>query len=356
MLEELKNITIDENDTIKNSIKKLNLSGKRTLIVVDKKNKLLGTLSDGDIRKSILKVFNLNTKIKNLYQKNPLYLTEKSYTNEEAKKLFISKKITLIPLINSKKTLTSFVSIDNFFDSKEIPHNNFKIPVIIMAGGLGTRLKPFTNVLPKPLLPFENKTIIDRIISNCESYNLTDIFISINTQSKVLRAYLEEMYKNSSIKIRYIEEKKPLGTIGSIKLLSNKRFKTFMVINCDIISFFDYSSFFDFHKKKKNHISFVVSQKQLANPYGVCKKDKKNNFVQIVEKPITNHLINVGIYLINSDIIKYIPRNKEFNATDLINLVKTKNKRIGIFPVSEDCWSDLGQWNQYNSFLKNYDN
>ena len=100
-----------------------------------------------------------------------------------------------------------------------------------MAGGLGTRLKPFTNVLPKPLLPFENKTIIDRIISNCESYNLTDIFISINNQSKVLKAYLEEMYKKSSIKIRYIEEKKPLGTIGSIKLLSNKRFETFMVIN-----------------------------------------------------------------------------------------------------------------------------
>jgi len=356
MSEELKKITIYANETIKNSIKKLNHSGKRTLIVVDKKNKLLGTLSDGDIRKSILKVFNLNSKIKNLYQKNPFCLVENSYTKEEAKKLFISKKITLIPLINNKKILTSFISIENFFNAKEILHNNFKIPVIIMAGGLGTRLKPFTNVLPKPLLPFENKTIIDRIISNCESYNLTDIFISINNQSKVLRAYLEEMYKKSSINIRYIEEKKPLGTIGSIKLLSNKRFKTLMVINCDIISFFDYPSFFNFHKQKKNDISFVVSQKQLANPYGVCKKDKKNNFVKIVEKPTTNHLINVGIYLINSDIIKYIPKNKEFNATDLINLVKTKNKRIGIFPVSDDCWSDLGQWNQYNHFLKSYDN
>ena len=167
MLEELKKITIDENDTIKNSIKKLNLSGKRTLIVIDKNNKLLGTLSDGDIRKSILKVFDLNTKIKNLYQKNPLYLIENSYTKEEAKKIFISKKITLIPLINSKKALISFISIENVFNSKKILHNNFKIPVIIMAGGLGTRLKPFTNVLPKPLLPFENKTIIDRIISNC---------------------------------------------------------------------------------------------------------------------------------------------------------------------------------------------
>ena len=129
-----------------------------------------------------------------------------------------------------------------------------------------------------------------------------------------------------------------------------------MEINCDILSFFDYTSLFNFHRQKKNHISFVVSQKQLANPYGVCKKDKKNNFVKIVEKPTTNHLINVGIYLINSDIIKYIPRNKEFNATDLINLAKTKNKRIGIFPVSDDCWSDLGQWNQYNNFLKSYDN
>lgn len=357
MSKNISNIIINENETIKNSIKKLNSSGKKILIVVDTKGKLLGTLSDGDIRKSIIKVFNLDTKIKKLYQKNSYYLFENSFSISKVKKIFIEKDISLIPIVNKDKIIVDYVSIDTLINTKK--ENNIygnKLVVVIMAGGVGSRLKPFTNFLPKALLPFNNKTIIDNIISNLENYSINNIRISINQNNKVVKAYLDDIYRKSNFTIKYIYEKKPLGTIGSIKLLKDKKIKDILVINCDIVSFFDLNAFISFHNKEKNDISFIVSQKKISNPYGICKKNKNNQFIRIIEKPVTNNLINVGIYLLNSKITKMIPNNQSYNVTDLINKAKEKNKKIGFFPISDDCWADVGQWNHYEEFLMNNEN
>lgn len=339
-------------DTLKIAIEKLNKCAKRTLIVVNKDLKLLGTISDGDIRKSLLKSFSISSSIKKIYQRKPSYFLENTFSKQDLNNLFIKKEITIVPIVNNNKKVVDYITLDKFLNKSKKSNLHKNVAVIIMAGGYGTRLKPFTNFLPKPLLPVDDQTVIDKILGEFIKYGFENFYISVNFKSKLLKTYINETYSNKSLNIGYIEEKQPLGTIGSVRLLSNKSFKEILVVNCDIISYFDINSFLNFHRKNKNSITLVASQKKYIYPYGICKKNKNNELQNLIEKPSTNILINVGIYILNNNIKKLIALNKKFDATDLINLAKKKKFKVGIFPISEECWSDVGQWTNFKDFIE----
>ena len=217
-----------------------------------------------------------------------------------------------------------------------------------MSGGKGTRLKPFTEMFPKPLLPVGNKTAIDHITDNFLKNDFNNFVFSINYKSKLLKAYLQEK-KEKKIKINYIQEKKPLGTAGSLKLLNKKFLKEdFFVINCDTILNLDFQSLLEYHKSNKNYITLVVSMKEIMIPYGVCLLKKDNTLDQINEKPKKRYLVNTGLYVVNPKVIKFIPSNRVFDFDELIQKVKKKRFKIGLFPIEDKSWKDIGSWDDFN--------
>ena len=219
-----------------------------------------------------------------------------------------------------------------------------------MAGGKGTRLKPLTDILPKPLVPIQNKTIIEHIIENFEETGSKDFYLSVNYKAKLIKAYFEEIGPEHNVK--YIEEDTPLGTAGSLKYLNKVLTKPFFVTNCDVIVKANYQSLYKFHLKGKYDITLVASAKEYIIPYGTCELNKEGSLSLINEKPVYNFLVNTGLYVINPEILDLIPKNKPYDITQLFADTKKTGKKIGVFPVSEDAWFDVGQWGEYKSTLK----
>ena len=207
--------------------------------------KILGTLSDGDIRKAILKNFDLTQRIEFIYKKNPYVLLENKFSKKDANKLFLDYKIDLIPIVDKNSKVKDFISWNNFFGDTQ-KKKELDIPVIIMAGGQGDRLQPFTKVLPKPLIPINDKPIIEHVIENFLKFGIKNYYLSVNFKSRVLKAYFEESKHN--YEISFLEEDKPLGTSGSLKLLKKHNLKSFIVTNCDTIIDIDLNDFYEFHK------------------------------------------------------------------------------------------------------------
>ena len=341
--------TILEDDNIKNALLKLKVNGEKTLVVISKTNKLKGTLSDGDVRTAFLNNLNLNSKIKKILKKECIYFYDQEYTLSTLKKIFLESKIGLIPIIDGKKNIVKIVSWDNIFVNKyKIKKLDAKI--VIMAGGKGSRLEPFTEILPKPLIPVNNRTIIEIIIEKFKEHNINQFYISVNYKFEIIKAYLKET--NLKCKINYLTEKKQLGTAGPLSLLPKHINKTIVVSNCDITIDEDYSEIYDYHKSKKHDLTLVITNKKTILPYGNCIIDKKGNLKKIIEKPENNYFINTGFYFLEPKVIKLIPKNVNYNFNELINDLIKKKYKIGVFPIQNQNWKDVGQWSEYLDFLK----
>ena len=240
---------------------------------------------------------------------------------------------------------------NTIFGNKKIDQNfNKKIPVVIMAGGKGTRLEPFTKVLPKPLIPIDDKTVIERIIEKFRNFGLDTFYISINYKSKIIKSFFEEL--NPNYKVKFLEEKKPLGTIGSLGFIKQKINEDIIITNSDIIVDLDIKDFYNFHKDNKNDLSIVVAAKEYEIPYGSCEINSKGKLTKINEKPILNFLVNTGLYILNNASLKKIKKNKRLDMDELINHLLKKKKKVMVFPVSEKSWIDIGQWVEYKKTIE----
>ena len=329
------------------ALETLRKAGSKCLIIVDKDNKLLGTLTDGDLRSIIISGHKLNKSIKKYYNKNPKFVYQNNFNLKDLKNDFLREKYDLIPVITKKKKVIDIITWDQAF-KKDLTQNkliNKKIKLVVMAGGLGQRLKPFTSILPKPLIPINNKSVLEHILDNFYNSGIKDVYISLNYKSKTMKSYCQEI--KSKFNIKFLVEKKPLGTIGSLKLLKNNNDKPIFVTNSDIIIKSNISDMYNFHQNKNNDLTMVVAAKQFIIPYGVCKTTSDGTLNKIDEKPRQEALINTGLYLINPKIVNLIPKNKEFDITHLISAMKKKKKKIGVFPIADDAWVDVGQWSEY---------
>ena len=349
----MKNITVKSDVSIRHAMKKLSNTGEKCLVIIDENNKLLGTLSDGDLRKAILKGAKVNDLIKKIYNSNPTVLIKNKYNNREVKKLFTQFKFDLIPIIDNKGNLDDILVWENIFkNDKNNRKNTMDVPVVIMAGGKGTRLEPFTNILPKPLIPINEKPVIEHIIDSFTKVGIKNFILTLNYKARIMKAFFEEL--NADYKVNFIQEDKPLGTAGSLKLLKNKMDKPFMVTNCDIIIKADYPDLFSFHLNNNYDITLVASMKNYVIPYGTCKLSADGTLGNIDEKPEYNLLVNTGLYVLNPDVLDFIPSNKHFHITDLIARAKKKGKKIGVYPVDDDAWIDIGQWNEYQKAVDKF--
>lgn len=338
-------ITVYNFETIRNTLRKITESGLKCVPVVSKQNKLLGTISDGDIRRAILKKIKLSTKITKFFNQKPFFLNENKISEKKLKELFLKKKLDIIPIINEDKKLIKVINIKDLFSEKKISYKLNDVTPVIMAGGMGTRLKPFTNILPKPLMPVKNKTAIENIIDYFSNFGLNKIYLSINEKSEIIKAFFHELGMQN---IQFVEEQKPLGTIGSLSLIKQSSIKNYILIsNCDIISSFNINELYYFHKDNKFDITIVVSNKNYNIPYGVCKVFKNGILDKIDEKPSMDFLINIGIYFFSKKIINIIPKDKKINVDQVIRIAKSKNYKVGVFPVKDNEWFDIGQWSEF---------
>jgi len=342
----INSITIKPRDNLRKALKNLYKSGLRCLVVIDDKKILKGTLSDGDVRATIIKGAKLNDKIEGIYNKKPSILFE-NYNTESAKKILIKKKITILPIVDINKKLINIFYLNKKKRLKKFKHN---LPIVLMAGGKGVRMKPFTSILPKPLIPIKGKPVMVRILDQFMKYGADKIFAMINYKSEIIKAFFKEIdYK---FNISFIEERKPLGTAGSLYFLKGKKHKNYLITNCDTIINFDPKKFITDHISSKSDITILTSNIDVTIPYGVCLTDNKNNFLGLNEKPKTNYLINIGVYLINRKVLNLITKEKYLDFDELIKLAKKKKYKINTFQVSQKSWKDIGQWELYRSAVK----
>ena len=259
-------------------------------------------------------------------------------------------KANLLPIVNKDNIVAGYLSWEDVFGSKKKNKNLQNIPIVIMAGGKGDRLAPFTKILPKPLIPINDKPIIEHIIDRflnigCDSFHLT-----VNYKSKILKAYFEELQPNYHV--NFVEEKEPSGTAGSLSHLDGQFKKPFFVTNCDIIIKADYNSLYEFHQKNNYDITLVASAKEYIIPYGTCELNGDGHLSHINEKPKYDFLINTGLYILNPDVLNLIPKDKFYHITHLIEDAKNQGKKIGVFPVDDDAWIDIGQWAEYRQVVE----
>lgn len=347
----MKNITITPTATVREAMRALDRTAENCLLVVDDQNKLIGTLTDGDIRRYILGGHDLKGTVEKAYNPRPTYVIHDQFNLETVKKILTRKKIDLIPVLDQERKVVNFITWEKAFgNGKKRSKKEIDVPTVIMAGGKGTRLDPFTKVLPKPLIPVNEKPIIDHIIDRFRDYGIKDFYLTVNYKSQILKAYFKE--KQPDYRVEFVEEKTPLGTAGSLKYLQGKLVKPFFVTNCDIIIRADYADFYRFHQDNKYDISLVASLKHYNIPYGTCQLNGDGHLNHIKEKPEYSFLVNTGLYILNPEVLELIPRNKSFHITQLIEKVKAQGRKIGVYPISEDAWIDIGQWAEYRKALK----
>ncbi len=330
MIKEFSEILIQPNSRLKAAMNQLDVTAKKILFVVDNNKVLIGSLSDGDIRRWILTGGKLEAEVRKVCFRNP-YSVRQDFNVEEVKAQMLKKRIDFVPVLDKKGRIIEFLSSDKLFKFKPGAYKKtpIKLPVVIMAGGKGTRLDPFTKVLPKPLIPIGEKTIIEVIIDKFTEYGVNSFYISLFHKSKIIKSYFDEL--NPPYKIKYLYEDKPLGTAGCLKQLENSLSGSFIMTNCDIIVDTDYNEVLTHHEKEKNDITLVASLKHFNIPYGICEIGRNGVLSKIKEKPEYSFLVNTGMYLINSKVLHHIPHNEFFHMTHLIEDVKDKGGRIGIF-------------------------
>lgn len=342
----MKNITIHPDITIRQAMKKLNQCGEKCLVITDTKNMLLGTLSDGDLRKAILKGHPVRDSIKDIYHRKPTILVEGEYRLQDAKKLFTRNKFDLIPVVDVEGKLTNLLFWETVFkNEKNNLRDNLNVPVVIMAGGKGTRMEPFTKVLPKALVPVHEKPVIEHIIEQFTNVNCNEFYLNVNYKGRILKAYFEELQPD--YQIEFVEEREPLGTAGSLRFLDGKFNQPFFVTNCDIIIKADYANLYEFHQKGDYDVTLVASAKEYIIPYGTCELNDYGHLSHINEKPHYDFLINTGLYMLNPEVLELIPENTFFHITHLIEKAKNRDMKVGVFPIDDNAWVDVGQWAEY---------
>lgn len=340
-----KDRTIHLNATLIEGLKLMDKIDKKSLLIID--NSIFkGILSAGDIQRAIIQNKPLHTEIHEILRPN-IKVAKQADSFESIKQMMIDFRMEMCPVISESSEIIQVYYWEDIFENKKwTPNQQINLPVVIMAGGFGTRLKPLTNVLPKPLIPIGEKTMLEEILDRFSIYGCQDFFVSVNYKADLIQFYIENLKLPQSIS--FFMEDKPLGTAGSLSLLKNKINTTFFVTNCDILIEQDYAEILNFHNQQKNELTIIAAIKHYQIPYGTLETGEGGELLTLKEKPDLSILVNTGMYLLEPQVLNEIPDGEFFHITHLIEKLKSNGKKVGVFPVSEGSWLDTGEWDEYN--------
>ena len=320
------------------------------LLIVSDQAAFLGIVTIGDIQRAIIKKLAFETVVKDLIRTDILFAREED-AQDAIKQTMLKYRLECMPVVNAEGNLVDVVLWEDLFKGDlDLYKKQVNIPVVVMAGGKGTRLKPLTNVIPKPLVPLGEKPILEKIIDRFVRLGCDQFHLSVNYKADMIRFYLDQLQDKEYV-IEYYEEPKPLGTAGSLGLMKEVLNSTFFVTNCDILIDQDYSEIYDYHVKHKNQITLVASVKHFEIPYGIVETSENGQLEGLKEKPTHTYLINSGMYLLEPEVLDQIPENANYDITSLIEAIKKGGGKVGVFPVSEKSWVDIGEWPEYSKAL-----
>ncbi|MDC0253338.1 nucleotidyltransferase family protein [Bacteriovoracales bacterium] len=335
-----KKYTVQLDEPLVNALKLINQGGLGMVFVTDAKFKLKGTITDGDVRRGLLKKETANSSVQTIMNSTPLIITpqdEKGLIFLKAKE----KEIKYIPQIDDDGKILDILDTEYFNKS------DFENPVIIMAGGIGSRLGELTKLCPKPMLKIEDKPILEIIISNLKGHGFKNFFISVNYLSEVIQNYFKDGV-HLGVNIKYIEEEKKLGTAGALSLFK-KSFLTnklpVIIVNGDLLTKVNFSNLLQFHNEKKTIATMCTKEYEVQIPYGVIDVDN-GNIAKVDEKPVHSFNVNAGSYVFSPEAFDYIPFNTYFDMNEVFNLFIQNNEKTSAYPISE-YWIDIGHQNDF---------
>jgi len=348
--EELKKYMVARQATVVEALEQIDLNAKGILFCTDDKNHLMGTVTDGDIRRWLIKTGKLNGKLQEIMNQSPkvLYRKDLQFAQEEMRRF----SVTALPVVDARNRLVDIIFREE--NEKEEGENHRQalenVTVVIMAGGKGTRLYPYTKVLPKPLIPIGDIPIMERIIERFCDFGVKNFYATLNYRKSMIKSYFSEISRG--YEIRYVEEEKPLGTAGSLHLIKEKFDKPIIVTNCDILIHADYRDIYEYHLHSGNELTIVTALKNIVVPYGVIHSKENGVIMSMSEKPKLSYFVNTGMYILNPNLLDEIPEDSFYHMTDLASHLLKKGRQVGMYPVSEDSFLDMGEFEEMHRMEK----
>ena len=344
-MKSVEDIIVNKETSILDVLKIIDKSSKQVALVVDEKQKLLGTVSDGDIRRALLSNISLERPIKDIYCKTPT-VANINDSKEAIINICTTKKIHQIPIVDSRGNLVGLEVLDELI-GRPTKHNQ----VVLMVGGLGTRLRPLTEETPKPMLPVGGKPILQTIVEKFVSYGFVNIVMCVGYKSNIIQNYFGDGSKFGA-NISYVFEEKRMGTAGALSLLLHKPKEPFFVMNGDLLTNVNFENMLEFHIQNNAVATMAVRGYDFQVPYGVV-NIKEGRIVSIEEKPVQKFFVNAGIYVLNPECINEIPKDEFFDMPTLFEMLIKKDKKTISFPLRE-YWLDIGQIEEYKKANKEY--
>ena len=344
-MKNIENIKLRQNATIKEALEIIDSGAMQIALVVDDNDKLLGTLTDGDIRRGILMGLDLDSSIETIVFKEPA-VAKISSTKEEILKIALSKKLHQIPIVDDNGIVLDLKEIEELVEPK-IKTNR----VILMVGGLGTRLRPLTQDMPKPMLKVGNKPILQTIVEKFAEYGFVNITMCVNFNASIIRDYFGDG-KEFGVNIDYVLEQKRMGTAGALSLLKERPSEPFFVMNGDLLTNVNFEHIFNYHTLHKATATMCVREYDYEVPYGVVKMND-NKITAIAEKPVQKFFVSAGIYMLSPEILDLIPQDEFYDMPTLFEKAIAQDKNVISFPIHE-YWIDIGRLEEYQKANEEY--
>ncbi|MDQ0156907.1 nucleotidyltransferase family protein [Robertmurraya andreesenii] len=333
-----RDLLVSSDTTILETMKNIDRTASQIALVVDGENRLQGTVTDGDIRRGILKGISLNDPVSTIMNQNPITVFHKS-SKQSIRKILQEKKLRQIPVVNNDNRVIDIIFSDILLDSRA-----FDNWVVLMAGGLGTRLRPLTENVPKPMLNIGSKPILHTILENFIDYGFHQFYFSVNYKRELIKQYFGNGIQ-WGISIDYLDENQRLGTAGALSLFREKPTKPIIVMNGDILTKVNFQQLLEFHESHSSMATMCVREYHYQIPYGVVRTDGAT-LCSIEEKPTERHFVNAGIYVLNPEALDLIPEEKFYDMPTLFETLIAKNKKTCVFPIRE-YWIDIGRMNDF---------
>lgn len=347
---ELKKYTIFYQETVVEALQQLDCNARGILFCVDEKNHLLGTVTDGDIRRWLIKTGKLDGKLQDIMNSSPKVIYQKNISS--ARKEMERFQIIAMPVIDMENHIVDVV----FWKEKEQKKENDRkkglenVTVVVMAGGKGTRLYPYTKVLPKPLIPIGDIPIMERIIERFCEYGVHKFYATLNYRKNMIKSYFSEISRG--YEMDYVEEEQPLGTAGSLHLIQEKFEQPIIVTNCDILIDANYTDIYRYHIESGNELTIVSALKNIVVPYGVIHSKENGIITSMDEKPKLSYFVNTGMYILNPSLLNEIPKDTFYHMTNLADKLLEQGRQVGMYPISEDSFLDMGEFEEMRRMEK----
>ena len=347
MMKNIEKIKLHPDSTIREALLAIDNGAMKIAVVVDKHDYLEGVLTDGDIRRGLLEGMQLSSPIESIIQRNPIVCSFRD-TKEDILAKSLGKKIYHIPVLDDDLKVIGVEDVDTLLSTKDKDNR-----VVLMVGGLGSRLRPLTEKTPKPMLKVGNKPILETIINNFKRYGFVNIILSVNYKADIVKEYFGDG-SAFGVSIEYVCEEKRMGTAGALSLMREKFDAPFFVMNGDLLTNVNFEHFLNFHLDQKSMATMAVREYEHQVPFGVVNQEE-GVITSIVEKPKHYYYVNAGIYILDPTVLQYIPENEFYDMPTLFDVLIQNEKRPLSFPIHE-YWLDIGQMKQLEQARSEYFN